>query len=274
MDGTKDGRLDGSDEGEVLGIDEGSADRVAVGLLVGEELGKDVEGEALGNAVTSRSRQTSLRSQQTLQHLQTTSAGLSPPSSARQSEESFSIIDAAEQSSFGTAPDSRFFSIDSFSKLERKPSCSGIPPIKLFICKDRLTILESFPTSDGMLPDILFPDRSRVRREVRRPISDGIGPVSEGCDNASSKVRRKGPPLVERRRPASPVDEISMISKLVRKPISVGIIPVIALSDRFSDVREVRSPISRGRVPTRFCDCSDREVMVSSPMHPIPSQSQ
>ena len=60
MDGTKEGRVDGSKEGELLGMDEGIIDGAVVGELEGNADGTDVEGEELGNAVTSKSRQTSL----------------------------------------------------------------------------------------------------------------------------------------------------------------------------------------------------------------------
>ena len=88
MEGTKVGIYDGIEEGEVLGIAEGITDGVVVGELEGDDDGTDVEGEELGNAVTSKSRHTSFTSQHKLQHLHTTSAGFSPSSSARQSEES------------------------------------------------------------------------------------------------------------------------------------------------------------------------------------------
>ena len=106
MDGAKEGVLDGFGEGGALGADEGVREGSFVGGLEGEADGNDVEGEELGNAVTSRSRQTSSASQQTLQHLQTTSAGLSPSISARQSAESSSIEEAIEHRPFGTTPNS------------------------------------------------------------------------------------------------------------------------------------------------------------------------
>ena len=122
MDGTKEGRVDGSKEGELLGMDEGIIDGAVVGELEGNADGTDVEGEELGNAVTSKSRQTSLTSQHTLQHLHTTSEGLSPSISARQSEESSSITVREEQRAFGTPPVRRFFSNDSLCNAVRKPS--------------------------------------------------------------------------------------------------------------------------------------------------------
>ena len=75
MDGTKEGVCDGIDEGETLGTDEGIVEGVSVGEVEGEADGMDVEGDELGKPVTSKSRQKWLTSQQTLQHLQTTSAG-------------------------------------------------------------------------------------------------------------------------------------------------------------------------------------------------------
>ena len=111
-------------EGQMLeeGIALGFADGGAVGLLDGGDEGNGVEGEELGKAVTSKSRQTSLVSQHTEQHLQTTSAGLSPSTSARQSEDISWIKEREEHRAFGTPPVRRFFSIDRFLNSRRNPS--------------------------------------------------------------------------------------------------------------------------------------------------------
>ena len=122
MDGTKEGIFDGLDEGAELGTNEGVFEGVEVGALEGKVEGSDVEGVELGKAVTSKFRQTSLTSQHTLQHLHTTSEGLSPSISARQSEESSSITVREEQRAFGTPPVRRFFSNDSLCNAVRKPS--------------------------------------------------------------------------------------------------------------------------------------------------------
>lgn len=78
IDGTNEGTFEGFTEGMLLGIEEGVLEGVVEGLAEGEELGK---------AVTSKSRQIPSTSQQTLQHLHKTSAGLSPFTSARQSDD-------------------------------------------------------------------------------------------------------------------------------------------------------------------------------------------
>ena len=177
MDGTKEGIPDGSVEGVVLGELEGEVDGTAV------------EGEELGKAVTSKFRQTSLTSQQTLQHLQTTSAGLSPSISARQSDESSSIIVSDEHSAFGTPPVRTFLSSDTLCNEVRKPSWRGIASPSKFPCNDRFRMLSSCPNSEGMLPESTFPDKSRVNNDVSRPTSDGIGPDKVDCGRASSKPR-------------------------------------------------------------------------------------
>ena len=87
IDGTKEGTLEGFEDGILLGDDEGLEEGVDVGFSDGEVDGNEVEGDELGKAVTSRSRQTPFTSQQTLQHLHKTSAGLSPSTSARQSDD-------------------------------------------------------------------------------------------------------------------------------------------------------------------------------------------
>ena len=127
-DGTTEGAADGTYEGILLGNAEGIVEGVVVGSLDGAADGNEVEGEELGKAVTSKSRQKSLTSQQTLQHLHTTSAGLSPSISARQSDDKASIKVNEEQRAFGTSPVSWFFSRDMRCKVARKPSWSGIPP--------------------------------------------------------------------------------------------------------------------------------------------------
>lgn len=114
--------MDGAEDGIELGIVEGFADGVLVGPLDGAADGKDVDGDELGKAVTSTLRQILFTSQQMLQHLHTTSAGLSPIVSARQSDEISWTREKEEHKAFAIAPDRVFFSSDMDSNAVRKPS--------------------------------------------------------------------------------------------------------------------------------------------------------